>query len=77
MVLLGVAWREWEALCSLCSIDCRRRGRKGGECCLLFVFTFYLLIMVCIYLKYIQYYVVIDSLGIMSLRWSSREKWEK
>lgn len=27
MVLLGVAWREWEALCSLCSIDCEQRRR--------------------------------------------------
>lgn len=27
MVLFGVAWREWEALCSLCSIVCRQRGR--------------------------------------------------
>lgn len=33
MVLLGVAWREWEALFGLCSIDCiQRRERKGkGE----------------------------------------------
>lgn len=28
MVLLGVAWREWEALCSLCSMDCKQKGRR-------------------------------------------------
>ena len=29
MVLLGVAWREGEPLCSRCSIVCRRRETRG------------------------------------------------